>query len=73
MKISVKVTPNAKTNEVVRQEGNLYYVRIRAKAVDGQANRSLIEFLADYFKVRKADVRIVSGETARIKIIEVIQ
>ena len=42
-------------------------VRIRAVAEDGKANRAVTELLANALGVPKARVRIVSGETSRLK------
>ena len=66
----VKVIPNAKKNEVIREKGKLkVYVNVPAK--DGKANRALIETLADFFNVKKRDVKIVSGEKSREKIVQI--
>jgi len=66
----VKVIPNAKKNEVIMEEGKLkVYVNVPAK--DGKANRALIEILADFFNVKKRDVKIVSGEKSREKIVQI--
>jgi len=71
MKIfKVKVIPNAKKNEVIREEEKLkVYVNVPAK--DGKANRALIETLADFFNVKKRDVKIVSGEKSREKMVQI--
>ena len=42
-------------------------VRIRAVAEGGKANRAVTELLAGALDVPKARVRIVSGETSRLK------
>jgi len=66
----VKVIPNAKKNEVIMEEGKLkVYVNVPAK--DGKANRALIDILADFFNVKKRDVKIVSGEKSREKIVQI--
>lgn len=46
-------------------------VHVRERAVDGAANEGVIAALASHFGVRRRDVRIVSGHTARIKTVEV--
>lgn len=76
MKISVKVIPNAKQNEVVDDAFDLLGARILKVKVnqppeDGKANKAVIELLAEYFKVRKSAVSIIAGETSRNKIIEI--
>ena len=66
----VKVIPNAKKNEVIMEEEKLK-VYVNAPAKDGRANRALIEILADFFNVKKRDVKIVSGEKSREKMIQI--
>jgi uncharacterized protein (TIGR00251 family) len=46
-------------------------VRVSAPPEDGKANATLIALLAKRLGVAKSTVRIVSGKTARIKLIEV--
>jgi uncharacterized protein len=43
------------------------HVRLAAPPVEGAANKALIAFLADRVGLRKADITIRSGETARLK------
>lgn len=76
MKISIKVIPNAKQNEIA--EGGLdesgariLKVRVNQPPEDGKANKAAIELLAKYFKVKKSAVSIMSGETSRNKIVEI--
>jgi len=42
-------------------------VRVRAVAEGGEASRAVTELLANALGVPKARVRIVSGETSRLK------
>ncbi len=76
MKISIKVIPNAKQNEVVSDETDLLGLRILKIKVnqppeDGKANKAVVELLCEYFKVKKSAVLIISGETSRNKIVEI--
>lgn len=70
MKINVKVVPNAKRN-LIKQEENVLKVYLTAPAVDGKANKSLIDKLADHFNVKKSNINILAGETSRNKIVEI--
>jgi uncharacterized protein (TIGR00251 family) len=45
--------------------------RVAAPPEDGKANTALIDLLARALDVRKADVRIASGTTSRLKTIEI--
>ena len=46
-------------------------VYVKERAVDGAANEGVVAALATHWGVKKRDIRIVSGHTARIKTIEV--
>jgi len=75
MKISIKVIPGAKQNEIsddFDEAGTrIIKVRVNKPAEDGKANKAAIELLAKYFKVKKSAVSIISGETSRNKIVEI--
>jgi len=71
VKISLKVCPKSSREEVVKcDDGNLK-VYIRQAPADGKANKALIKVLAGYYKVRKTDIRIVTGSSGRNKIVEI--
>ncbi|MGH9547720.1 MAG: DUF167 domain-containing protein [Terriglobales bacterium] len=42
-------------------------LRVRAKALEGAANRAVCQFLCDYFALPKSCVTLVSGEKSRLK------
>lgn len=69
--VSVRVIPNASKNEVIKGEDGILKVRVTAKATEGKANKAVIEVLADYFGVRKGQVRILRGEKSRDKVVKV--
>jgi uncharacterized protein (TIGR00251 family) len=70
MKIRVKVTPNSKKEEVIRED-DIFLVRVKEPAKEGKANRAVIKVLAGYFGVAKSKVRILSGFASRNKTIEI--
>lgn len=75
VRLAVRVTPRAgrdRLDGVIIGAGGRAALRIRlaARAVDGAANAALITFLAEALSLRKVDVEIVSGETARSKIVQ---
>jgi len=68
---NIRVIPNAKQNKLV-QEQNRLKVYLVAPPVDGKANKALIEFLSDYFKVKKSAVSIVRGLKGREKVVNIL-
>ena len=68
--IEVKVTSGAKSNSFKKENG-LYYIRIMAKAIDGKANKSIIEFLSEELNLKKKEIEIVRGEKSSKKIISI--
>jgi uncharacterized protein (TIGR00251 family) len=69
-RITIKVIPNSKKNEV-NTTGESLIVRVTAPPVGGKANKAVIAVLATHFKVKKRSIRIVQGEMARNKVIEI--
>jgi uncharacterized protein (TIGR00251 family) len=72
MKITVRVKPNSRKNEVKKLEGNSYLVSVAAPATEGKANAKLIEVLAEYFEKPKRLITILRGEGSRIKVVEIL-
>lgn len=72
MKIAVHVKPNSKKGPLVQPDlfGNLL-VFVREPAVDGKANRAVVELLADYFKLPKTNITLIRGATTRTKVFEI--
>lgn len=49
----------------------MFRVQLTAPPVEGRANAALIEVLANHFKVKKHQVRILSGKKSRDKLVEI--
>jgi len=71
MRIYVKVAPRSAKNEVIKISEGEYKARITALPVDNRANEMLVELIADHFGVAKSSVKILSGKTAKIKLLEI--
>jgi uncharacterized protein (TIGR00251 family) len=69
--VQVRVTPGASRSEVVGVRDGRLAVRVRGRAVEGQANAALIEALAVAFAVRPRAVTITAGEHHRSKTVHV--
>lgn len=65
--LNVRVLPRARKDEIVGVHGEWLKVRITAPPLDGKANAHLIRFLAREFKVKQAQITLISGQTSREK------
>jgi uncharacterized protein (TIGR00251 family) len=72
MKVSVKVFPNSKTEEVVK-EGDRFLVRVKEPAKEGKANRAVVRLLAEHFGVSQGSIIIVSGFKNRNKVVNILR
>ena len=70
MKIEVRVKPNSKTEEVVK-EADVYVVRVKEPPKEGKANRAVVRLLSEHFNVPRSAVTILSGLSSRNKVIEI--
>ncbi|HOW28147.1 MAG TPA: DUF167 domain-containing protein [Elusimicrobiota bacterium] len=71
MIIRVRVIPDAPRSEVVGRIGSTVRVKVAAPAIDGKANAELTDFLADFFEVKRRNVKILRGQKGKEKTVEV--
>jgi uncharacterized protein (TIGR00251 family) len=71
MRINIIAIPGSKTHEIIKIDENSYRVKIDAPAIEGEANKRLIEILAEYFNVQKSSVKILKGFKNRNKIVSI--
>lgn len=65
--LPVRAQPGAKRDGIVGEWAGSLKIQVRAIPEKGKANEAIIELLAERFKLRKATLRIVSGEFSRDK------
>lgn len=70
-RLTVKVHPRAKRTALTGRLGDAYKLDLTAPPVEGQANEQCIRFFAELAGVPRSRVRIVAGQTARTKVVEV--
>ena len=68
MRINVKVVPNSKKEEVVKEENGSFTVKVREKPQKGNATIRALKVLSGYFN---KPVSLVRGAFSREKIVEV--
>jgi len=69
LEISLRVTPNARTEQIGpvegRDDGHAYLsVKVRAVPDKGKANKAVLALFAKRFNLRKTDLEIVRGQQA---------
>lgn len=69
--IEVQVQPKSSCDEIFRLQNGRFKVKVTAPPEDGKANERLIELIARALGVSKSYVKIVRGETSRIKILKI--
>jgi len=70
-RIMVKVHPRARRSAVTGRFGDAWKVDLAAPPVDGKANEECVRFFAEIAGVSRARVRIVTGATGRLKVVEI--
>lgn len=73
VRLRVRVTPRAKKTALAgltEADGRpALAIRLAAPPVDGAANRALLRFLSDSLDLPRSAVRLLSGETGRVKLV----
>ncbi|MEO5926329.1 MAG: DUF167 domain-containing protein [Bryobacteraceae bacterium] len=72
MTLKVKVTPRSPRTEIAGEmaDGTLK-IRVAAPPDKGLANEELCNFLARHYRVPRAQVEVISGQTATRKLVKV--
>lgn len=70
--IEVKVIPNSKKSLIIK-DNDKFKIYVKKPAVDNKANEEAIELLAEFFKVKKSNIKIIKGMKSRNKLIEVLK
>jgi uncharacterized protein (TIGR00251 family) len=69
--ITLRVQPNARSNQVLKFENGVLHVRVAAPPVKGKANKELIDFLSRSLGVSKSAITIEKGLTSRTKVVAI--
>jgi uncharacterized protein (TIGR00251 family) len=70
-RVGVRVSPGAGRTEIVGRYGEVWKVRIAARAERGRANDALLELLGHALGVRRSRLTLVAGAGSRDKVIRV--
>ena len=69
--IEIHLQPGAKRNEIVGLKEGVLYAKVAALPQKGQANRALLELMAQTLGIPKSAVDIIRGQSSRSKVIAV--
>ena len=69
--LSLHIQPGAKRTGIAGLHGEALKIRLAAPPVDGRANECLIAFVADVCDLPRRNVRLLSGETSRQKVLRI--
>jgi uncharacterized protein len=70
-RVTVKVHPRAKRSGIAGKFGEAWRLDLAAPPVDGKANDECVRYFAEFAGVPRGRVRIVTGATSRMKIVEI--
>ena len=65
--LKIKVIANAKINSLEEYTDEILKLRINKPAVDGKANKAIIEYFSVQFDVPKSNIIILKGEKNSLK------
>ena len=69
--LTIKVVPKSARTEIVGWEGETLKIRVKGVPEKGEVNRALIAFLAEALGIAKSRIQIVSGDTSRLKRVQI--
>jgi uncharacterized protein (TIGR00251 family) len=69
--LEIHAQPGAKRNEIVGFKEGILYVKVTALPQKGQANRALVELMAQALGIPKSAVDIIRGQSSRSKVIAI--
>jgi uncharacterized protein (TIGR00251 family) len=65
--LTVRVVPRASRDGIQGVLGDALKIRIMAPPVEGKANAYLVKFISKHWKIPRAKIELLSGETSRNK------
>ena len=69
--IEIHLQPGAKRNEIVGFKEGVLYAKVTALPQKGQANRALLELMAQTLGIPRSNVDVIRGQSSRSKVIAV--
>lgn len=71
VRVKIKVQPRSSANQLVGVQDGALKIKLTAPPVEGEANNALTRYLADLLGLPRRAVKLVKGDTSRLKIVEI--
>jgi len=71
LQIKIKIQPNASENKILDYLDNYLKIKIVSPAIEGRANKTLIDYLSKQLGISKSSFKIIKGQHFSKKIIEI--
>lgn len=69
--LHLQIKAGSKKNEFSTSVNGTILVKVKAPATEGKANKELIAFLSETFKIPKSKIEITKGEKSPFKTVEI--
>lgn len=70
--LNIKVIAGAKKNSIEEYKGEIIKIKINKPAVEGKANKAIIEYLSEILNIPKNNISILKGEKNSLKSLQII-
>ncbi len=70
-KFKVQVVPGSCLDSISVKDDGTLYIHLNAIPEKGKANEKLVSIIAKWLEINKGAIRIVQGETSKIKLLEI--
>ncbi|HMT01327.1 MAG TPA: DUF167 domain-containing protein [Candidatus Absconditabacterales bacterium] len=73
--VNIEIITGAKTESQYYEKdifgAEFLKLKLRAKPINGEANKALLEKIATLFSARKSDIKILQGHQSRKKVLQI--
>ena len=70
--LNIHVIPNSKKSQIMGfMDNNALKIKIKAKPIEGKANKEMIRVLAGSLEIKESEIEICSGQTSRNKLVKI--
>jgi len=70
--LQVVAKPGSARRRILRRDSRGLLIELNSPASKGRANEELIAFLAELLHTSRSSVRIIRGQTARLKTVQIV-